>query len=59
MFSRRDHMQGHNTSLNKFEAKNYIRYFSDQNSMKPDINYRKKNKKKAQSHRTKKHATKK
>ena len=43
-FSRIDHMVGHKTSLNKFKNIEIISsIFSDHNSMKLEINYRKKN----------------
>ena len=44
MFSRTDHMIGHQTSLNKFERIEIISsVFSDHDNMKLEINYRKNN----------------
>ena len=44
MFSKRDHMPSHKTSLNKFNRIEIISsIFSDHNCMKLEINYRKKN----------------
>ena len=46
MFSRIDHMLGHNTSLNKFKKIEIISSInSDHNSIKLEINYRNKNRK--------------
>ena len=40
MFSRRDHLLGHKTSLNKFKKFEIIlSIFSDHNAMKPEINH--------------------
>ena len=41
MFSRIDHMLGHKISLNKFKKIEISSIFSDHNSMKLEINYRK------------------
>ena len=42
-FSRIDHMLGHKTNLNKFKKINIISsFFSNQNIMKLEINYKKK-----------------
>ena len=46
MFSRIDHILGHKTSLNKFKRIEIVcSILSDHNSMKPEINHRKKNRK--------------
>ena len=43
MFSRRDHMLGYKTSLNKLKkAEIILNIFSDQNGVKLEINYKKK-----------------
>jgi len=42
---------GHKTNLNKFKSIEIISsIFSDHNGMKPEINYRKRNKKRKQFH---------
>ena len=59
IFSRIDHILGHKSSLGKFkiiEIKSSI--FSDQNTMRLDINYRKKSCKKYKHIEAKKYATK-
>ena len=43
-FSRRDHILGHKSSLNKFKKIEIVSYiFSDHNAVRLDINYKKKN----------------
>ena len=59
-FSRTDHILGHKTSLNKFKRPGVISsIFSDHNSMKLEINHRKRNEKKNDYMEMKQHATKK
>ena len=55
-FSRIDHILGHKKSLNKFKSIEIISIFSDHNSMKLEINNRKRNEKKNYME-TKQHAT--
>ena len=51
-FSRMDHNLGHKSSLGKFKkTENISSIFSNHSTMRLDINYRKKNCKKIQTHR--------
>ena len=58
-FSRIDHILGHKSSLGKFKKIEIVSsIFSDHNTMRPDINYRKKNCKKYKHMKAKQYATK-
>ena len=58
-FSRIDHMLGHKTSLSKFQKIEIISsIFSNQNAVRLEINYKKKNCKKHKHMETKQYATK-
>ena len=60
MFSRKDHLLGHKTSLNKFKKTDTISsIFSDHNEVRLEINYKKETTKKTHKHvEVKQHATK-
>ena len=58
-FSRRDHILGHKSNLNKLKKIEIISsIFSDHNAMRLDINYKKKNCKKHKHMEIKQHASK-
>ena len=59
IFSRRDHILGHESNLSKFKKIEIISgIFSDHNAMRLDINYKKKNRKKHKHMEIKLHASK-